>query len=432
MEKLVYSSLLKFRRNGIKGYDSEIRTPSFTRDILDGLGSPDKGIETVVITGSKGKGTVSHMLSSILQKSGKKVGLFTNPHIVHYNERIRINGRSISDKDLFRISSDIEPLVDDIQKSVPLDTYIGPMGIFLAIAMKYFNEQNVDIVLIEAGVGGQYDESIVLENKWLVVSTVLREHVDRIGPNLEDIIENKLALIKDTTETVFVGKQNLESMTLINHYIKQKETKNLVYGKQFVSDDVRINEITTSFNLITKRSRYAGISLSLVGSFQADNAALAVGVAEEILGSDLVHLDVRDIFKYIVWPGKCEIIYSDPMVVVDGTIHRYSAIHVREWLSKWEFENCSVIISIPSDKDYKGVIEEISLIADRIITTLPDFSPKEYPDDIEEYALKFVNEVHKTEDLKTALEVANESGPDVILILGTQHIIGNAKKLWDM
>lgn len=432
MEKMIYKSLLSFRRKGLKGHDKEIRTPYLAREILDRLDSPDKGMETVVITGSKGKGTTAFMLSSMLEKSGKKVGLFTNPHMIHYNERIRINGKSISDEDLFRLSSDVEPILDDIEKLVPLDSYIGPMGIFLAMAMKHFKEQKVDIVIIEAGVGGKYDESIVLDNKWLVVNTILREHMDRIGPNLEDIIENKLALLKETTEKVFIGKQTLESMTLINYALKEKETSIYLYGKNFISESIRLNEVKTSFNLITDRDRYSGISLSLIGAFQADNAALAVSVAEEILESDLVSLELRDLFQQIVWPGKCEIIYNDPMVVVDGTIHRYSAIHLREWLSKWDFENCSVIISIPSDKDYKGVIEEISLVADRIITTLPDFSPKEYPTDAEDYALKYVDEVYKTENLKSALEIASESNPDIILILGTQHLIGNVKRLWEM
>lgn len=428
--KFIYRSLTEFRELGKEGYDYETRTPVYAREILDGLGNPDSSMDVVIVTGSKGKGSTARMISSLLTRGGKKVGLFSSPHLVNMNERIRVNGKSISDSDFIRIANEVAPHVERVDRDKDPMTYIGPMGILLAIALVYFKEQGVDIAVTEVGIGGKYDEINVLDNRWAVITPVLREHLDRIGPGLDDIVENKIAIVKHKTEKVFVGKQTLESMSLIKKHLKLKTAIPYIYGKDMKAESVKVSELKTTFNLVSESRKYSALTLQLTGSFQAENAATAVKVVEEILGKDLSMHDVREIFKHLVWPGRCETINYDPMVVLDGTIHRSSVLYLKEWLNKWDFDNCSVILSVPMDKDYKGVVEEISKVADRIITTKPEFSPKEYSSAVAEFAKGFVDEVHETENLKDALEIANRSNPDLILILGTQHIVGTAKKMW--
>lgn len=426
----IYGSLMEYRKLGIDGFDCDTRTPIYARELLESLGNPDTNMDVVIVTGSKGKGSTARMLSSLLHTGGKRVGLFSSPHLVKLNERIRVDGKSISDEDFIRIANIVRPSVELLDRRKDAGTYIGPMGVLLAIAMVYFKEQGVDIAVTEVGIGGKYDEINVLDNRWAVITPILREHLDRIGPSLEDIVDNKIAIVKYKTEKVFIGKQTLESMSLIKTHLKLKTAIPYIYGKDMKADGVKISEFKTTFNLVSENRKYAGLTLHLNGSFQAENAATAVKVAEEILGKDLAVADVRECFKKLIWPGRCETLSYDPMVVLDGTIHRSSVLYLKEWLSKWEFENCSVVLSIPMDKDYKGVVEEIVPVADRIVTTKPDFSPKLYKSDVAEFARTLINEVHETESLEEALEIANESNPDLILILGTQHIVGTAKKLW--
>lgn len=428
--RFVYRSLNNFKEKNIKGYDFEIRNPEYAREILNDLGNPDKGIDFILVSGSKGKSSISRMIASLLSNEGKRVGLFSSPHLVKFNERIRVDGKSISDEDFIRLANVVEPIVGRLEKRIPVDTYIGPRGILLAIALLYFQEKDVEIGVMEVGVGG-YDEINILDNRWAVITPIWREFLDRIGPTLDNVVEHTVSVVKPKTEKVFVAKQTLESMTLVKKHLKTKTSAVYYYGKNYRVEDVKVGEISTNFTVVSDNRRYVGLSIPLVGAFQAENAATAIRVAEDLVGDTLTGVEVRNTLKNLVWPGRCEIVHYDPMVVLDGTIHRASAIYLKEWLSKWEFQNCSVIVSIPKDKDYKGVIEEISVIADRIITTKPEYIVREYPEDIEEFALQYVDEVYRTEDLKTALEIANQSKPDLILILGTNHIIGTAKRLWE-
>lgn len=431
VEKFVYRSLNKFRELGREGYDFEVRNPEYARDILEGVGSPDKGMESVIVAGSKGKGTVARMMGTLLGKSGKVVGLYNSPHLVHFNERIRVDGKSISDEDFVRLGNIVKDRVDELEGEIPEDVYIGPGGILLAIAVLYFKEKRVDIAVFEVGLGGRYDEVNVLDNKWAVVTPILREHLDRIGPTLYDVVDNKLDIVKQGTDKVFIGKQTMESLAFIRDILNEKMVISYLYGKHFKASDVRVFENRTVFTLASENRKYSGLSIPLYGAFQAENAALAVRAVEDILSKELNGVVVRESFKNIIWPGRCEIINYDPMVVVDGTIHRSSAIYLKEWLGKYgEFDEISVILSISSDMDYKGVIEEVSTVADRLVTTLPDFVVKDYPEDINEFSREWVEEVHSTSNLEDALGIANTAGTDLILILGTLHLVGEAKRLW--
>lgn len=427
---MVYRSLVAYRGIGKTGYDCDTRSPEYARDLLESVGNPDKGIDLMIVTGSKGKGSTSRMISSLLSRSGKKVGLFSSPHLVDFNERIRVDGKSISDADFVRLANVVEPGLERLMREIPSDEYVGPIGVLMAIAMLYFKEQGIDVAVMEVGVGGKYDEVNVLDNRWAVMTPVLREHLDRLGPSLADVVDNKIAIVKPKTEKVFIGKQTSESLSLLRKGLRQKIATAYVYGRDFKASDVRVEEMATKFNLTMARRQIGGLSLPLHGTYQAENAALAVMVAEEVLGRGLSSDVVRKCFLNLAWPGRCEIVGYDPMVVLDGTIHRSSVVYLKEWLSRWEFTNCSVILSIPADKDYKGVIEEISDIADRIVTTKPDFSPRQYPESIAEFSRNHVKYVYSTETLDEALEVANETAPDLILILGSQHIIGESMRKW--
>lgn len=432
IESMVYKSLVEYRERGIRGYDFETRSPEYARDLLDAMGNPDRGTDLMIVTGSKGKGSTSRMISSLLSRSGKRTGLFSSPHLVDFNERIRVDGRAISDEDFIRIANMVEPELNELAKSVPDNKYIGPIGVLLVIAMIYFKEQNVDIAVMEVGVGGKFDEVNVLDNRWAVMTPVLREHLDRLGPSLEDVVENKTAIVKPKTEKVFVGKQTAESLSLLRKTLRTKMATAFIYGRDFKDTDVRVEELRTKFNLTLSTRQLGGLSLPLHGTYQAQNAALAVMVVEEVLGGTGVSKTVvHDCFRDLVWPGRCEVVGYEPMVVLDGTIHRSSVAYLKEWLGRFNFLDCSVILSIPADKDYKGVIEEISDIADRIVLTKPKFSLREYPKRIEEFGRKHVKFVYSTETLDEALEVANETAPDLILILGSQHIIGEAMRKWD-
>ena len=192
-----------------------IRNQQAARKLLNDIGSPDRGQAIVLVTGSKGKGSTASFISSLLQANGYKTGLFTSPHYFSFNERIQVNGEAISDADLIRLANQIAPFVNKCMNELTANEYLGPIGIALAIALLYFKEQNVDYIILEAGKGGKYDDTNVVHNQWAVITPILREHIDELGPTISQIIEHKLGIIKKDS-TAFISKQQLHVNQKIN------------------------------------------------------------------------------------------------------------------------------------------------------------------------------------------------------------------------
>lgn len=153
VEDMIYSSYLRAINNITQTLDEEVRKPELTRVLLDAVGSPDRNQKYILVTGSKGKGSTSRFISSLLSHLGYKVGLFTSPHLVDFNERIRVNGQAIATEDFVRLGNVIRGGFHQIEEQLAADEYQGPVGVALAIAALYFKEKGTDINVIECGRG---------------------------------------------------------------------------------------------------------------------------------------------------------------------------------------------------------------------------------------------------------------------------------------
>lgn len=222
----VYRSLLKAKPYQTFENDAVTRAPYLTRELLTRLNVMPEKEKVLLVTGSKGKGSTSRMISSILQNHGLKVGLFTSPHLVHYNERIRVNGKAISDERFLQYMNENRDVIDLVEGMIqqPMH-YLGPTGIFLSIALKHFREEGTDINIIEIGRGGMFDDTNILPNKWAVITRIMEEHIGFLGETLEDIAKHKLGIMKDCTDTVIIGNQ----VNSIIPFIKKEAKQALLY-----------------------------------------------------------------------------------------------------------------------------------------------------------------------------------------------------------
>jgi len=429
-ENIIYQSYLRAHPHIHKMKDAEVRKPGLTRKLLDLLGSPDNNERFVLVTGSKGKGSTSMILASLLQFHGLKVGLFTSPHLISFNERIRINGKPIADEDFIRFSNQMLPAFMEIEKDLPSTEYQGPVGLALAIAVMYFKEQKTDINIIECGRGGEYDDTNVLSNEWAILTSIMEEHTRQLGPTIYDIVKHKLGIVKESTKSVIIGQQEPFLKEYISKQLKYFAGDLLIYDNDFSASQISVDKSGTSFNVKTAKATYTKMTLPLLGAFQAYNAATAISACEAILDQPLKEASIIHCFGQLEWPGRCEVIAQNPTVIVDGAINRESAHYVKEVIQSFGKNNVISIVGVPQDKDYKGVIDTVASFSEKVILSKPDISHLSFPTDALSYAKTIHNHVDETEWLADAVNLVKKDAFDILLIIGTQTFIGNAKRIY--
>jgi dihydrofolate synthase / folylpolyglutamate synthase len=431
-EELIYKSYLRAIGNIEETDDSKVKKIKLTRQLFDLLDSPDLGQRYILVTGSKGKGSTSRFISSLLGHLGFKVGLFTSPHLVNFNERIRINGKAISDDDFIRLSNKLEKPFTMIEKKLAPDEYQGPIGLSLAIAALYFKENQTDINVIECGRGGEFDDTNILSNEWAVITPIMEEHLPNLGPTIEDIITHKLGIVKGPTKFVYISQQS-DILPIVDAQLRKKIVDNIsYYGRDFYAEDISLDAAGTGFDVRTPKESYQKIKLPLLGGFNAINVATSIKVCEDIIKRPISPTILKNCFQTIQWPGRCEIVSRHPTVIIDGAINEKSAKYVQQLLGSIPGKKIVSIVGIPANKDYKGVIKVLSEFSSKIVITKPDISHLKFPSDAVIYAQTFLKNSLETDLLVEAVEIAKkEHAVDIIVIVGTQTLIANAKRIWN-
>lgn len=450
-ENVVYRSYLKAIGHIRETSDRRVRKPVWTRRLLDALGSPDRDRRVILVTGSKGKGSTARYISMLLGRMGYRVGLFTSPHLVHFNERIRIGGRAIADADFIRIMGEVEPELRRLEAKLAEDEYVGPIGIALAAALLYFREQRTDFDVIECGRGGLYDDANVLMNEWAVITAVMEEHVKQLGPGLPDIVRHKAGIVKSCTRTAVVGKQREDVLPLLRAALSSASARSaeeredgeagprrlrlLFDGEHFGAVSRRLEAGGTKFDVRTEAAEYKGLEVPALGLFQADNAAAAIQLCERVAGRRLDAAMTAAALSAAVWPGRCEVVREHPTVILDGAIHRDSARYAAEVvraLNPRRDRKVVSIVGVPADRDYAGVIGVLSGVSDAVYVTRPDESHLAFPEDALEAARR-----HKPDGSRqfpvlgeAIAHAVDGERADLVLIVGTQTLIGNAKRLF--
>jgi dihydrofolate synthase / folylpolyglutamate synthase len=229
-----------------------------TIGFLNYLGNPQKELKTIHIAGSNGKGSTASFISSILQEFGFRIGLYTSPHFVKFNERVVINGKQIDDEYISTFISKNENFIDDHQLTF--------FEVTTALAFQYFKDMKTDYCVIETGLGGRLDATNVLNPLAVVITTISLEHTNVLGDTIEQIAAEKAAIIKNDSK-VFIGMLNINASEIVIK--KCKETKCEYYLlKDFISDDA--SEVN-----IFPDNRFLRLNPPLKGKHQRYNAALA-------------------------------------------------------------------------------------------------------------------------------------------------------------
>lgn len=414
--------------------DSEKRNPKLTKEIIH----KRAGIPTVLVTGSKGKGSVSKMMSEILGLYGK-TGLMTSPHILNFNERIQVQGEPVEDQRLAEAVERVKPEFDRVEETLSDTEYISPMGIQTAVAMDVFKDEAVDFQVLECGKGVAYDDVNNAPHKYAVINHIFLEHTRELGKTLEEIAANKSAIITDGQSAVFTSTQEPEAMKILKKRAQACKVPLYRYGVDFWCESVHYTARGMCFDVVTHRQRYVDLQIPLLGTYQAQNCALAIAMSEEVLmeekGEILEPERVCRALALLDWPGRLEVLSAKPLMLLDACINRKSCTNVLEALEQLGERNITTIIGIPSDKDYLGVAEAMAEVSDHIILTKSRNVHYKFGSEQVDVLAKAGLKAVWTENIEDAVNLARNLASEEkawdrpICILGTTSLISDAKCL---
>ncbi len=407
--------------------DKEKRLPSLSKDIIKSLST----VPCAVVTGSKGKGSVSYMISQILQ-SNIKIGLMTSPHITSFNERFRVNGEIIDDQSFVEAVQSVRGDFDQIEAQLPLEKYISPMGIQTAMALSYFNEKHTQVNVLECGKGVKYDDVNNATHEYAVINTIFLEHTRELGETLELIAEDKASIITGEQECIYVGVQEEAVLKIIEGTANSYNIPMKIYGRDYRVEELQYRDGEMIFDIIINKKRIDDVRIPLLGDHQARNCALAFQVSLDIMEKLMLTPNIQVIkqnLRNLSWQGRMQVLSKQPFVMVDACIHRESCEQVKQLMIQLNIERYTVIIGIPDDKDYLGVAKEMEKASDNIIMTVSSNSHYRFTDEQRIELEKNKIKARYTENVKVAIERAYNIG-DSIVVLGTTSIVSDVMALF--
>lgn len=430
-EDFVYASYL--RASAHQDYaakDAGKRHPELTGSLL----RQKSGTPCVVVTGSKGKGSVANMISRIL-RTKFTVGLMTSPHITEFRERFRVNDTMISESDFCRLMAEIQPEILEIASNLPETVCISPMGIQADLALTYFSEKGTDFNVLECGKGAKYDDVNNVRHDYAVVNRIFLEHTRELGDTLTAIAEDKSHVITGEQKSVYFAEQEPEVLKVLLRRAEALHVPCKIYGRDFYAENIRYTCSGMQFDVVIGDNLYPNLQIPLLGEHQAKNCALALALCVDVL-SDLCGKSVefslpavRENLSLLRWPGRMEVLRSDPFVLLDACINPASCENVKEVLRHLGIPDCTVIVGIPEDKDYAGVVRSMKDMAGRILLTRSGNPHYHFSPNQQEALAREGICTEWTNSVKQALDLA-ASFSNPVVILGTTSVISEVEQLF--
>ncbi len=436
----VFRSMRERLPGGVRPPDDVSRDVMPTRRLIAMESLLSQHREYAVVTGSKGKGSTAAITAKLLQHLGHTVGLITSPHMVDWRERIRLNGRMIPEADFLRILSDLAPSIDDIEASLSGTQYFSPQGIFLAIALRWWDEMGANCAVCEVGRGGRFDDVAIVPNELSLFTPILLEHVQQLGPTLARIAWHKAGIIKPGGFAYSVP-QAREVLDILRAEAEALGTEFVWIAPQDMGEYLG----STDDGIQMRLGRYGEVTLSLLGQYQVENATLAVQGAGNLHsrlagvshGSQEYVDAIRAGLADVRWPGRTQRLDTHPTIWVDGATTVIAAQLLLQSLAGKLTRPLIAIVGTPRDRDYPGVYNVLGAACDALILTENHISPNvAFPDP--ETALAAARacspDVQHVPTLMQALEAARaKAGAEgTILIAAALPIVAEALQIYGL
>lgn len=424
-------------------YSADVFDLSRVRQLLELLGNPQERFASVHIAGTKGKGSVSALIASALRAAGHKVGLYTSPHLLRLRERIRVDGEDIPQQALAELVTKIRETASAIDG---LTTY----EVITALGFMYFAQAEVDLAVVEVGLGGRLDATNVIHPVVSVITSLSYDHMHLLGDSLSDIAREKAGIIKQEVPVV-LAPQQIEAELVVEAVAEELDAPlvrigtdwlyapgacNLKHQSLFIwsADEQSLVDAYVESGEVDEwvPPRF---EIPLLGYHQVVNAAVAYATLQVLRdrGWSVGDEAVREGFRSVVWPGRFQVIGTEPAVVVDSAHNRDSALKLRIALDDYfPGQKVVLIFGASSDKDIAGMLTELLPRISKLVVTRADHPRAADPEEIADLAHGYALPVEVISPVSEALEHALKiAGPEeIVAVAGSLFVAGEVLTAW--
>ncbi|HLP23761.1 MAG TPA: folylpolyglutamate synthase/dihydrofolate synthase family protein [Microbacteriaceae bacterium] len=431
MSELVYRELLE--RVGEQAPRPRLE-PSAR--LVDLLGSPQRSAPVVHVTGTNGKTSTSRMIEALLRSSGLRTGLLTSPHLERFAERIIIDGEPIDDEALERNWLDIRPFVEMV------DAELGAAGeapltffeTLTALAFACFADAPVDVMVIEVGMGGEWDSTNVADGDVAVFTPVDLDHLGRIGDSLEEIATTKAGIIKPGA-LVVSASQAASVESILRERASERGAQIRFAGEAFALDSTTPAVGGQLVSIRGLAGRYAELFVPMYGAHQGQNAALALAAVEAFVGGGTVELDsevVTSALAEVTSPGRLEIIGVAPTVILDGAHNPHGArALVRAIEESFQFDELAVVVGVLAEKDADGLVAALAPLGQLWFATQSRSDRALPAEDVGRLAVRHGRTATVEPDADAAIRAARDWAGQAagrgVLVTGSLTLVGHAR-----
>jgi dihydrofolate synthase/folylpolyglutamate synthase len=400
------------------------------------LGDPQKLYRIIHVTGTNGKTSTSRMIERLLREHSLRTGRFTSPHLIKLNERIALDGEPVSDEVLVEIWNDIEPilkLVDaelDAEGELPL-TYFESLTL---LAFAIFADAPVDVLVLEVGMGGEWDSTNVADGDVAVFTPIDMDHADRLGSTIAEIAKTKSGIIK-AGAVVVSAKQAEAAANAITAKTVQVAERQVSYGKDFEALDVAPDGKGQRLSIKGLAGEYPDLFLPLYGKHQAENAALALAAVEAFLGNGerrILDDIVRVAFADASSPGRLQVLSREPLTLVDGAHNPHGVKSLAEALvTNFTSPKAVGVLGVLAGKNADEMFQSLQSSFEHVVITASKSDRSTSQDELASIASKFWGDnvtvsggVAKA--IQDAREIATAKNLEAIVITGSLSVVGEA------
>ena len=389
--------------------------------LLKLLGNPHLSYRCIHIAGTNGKGSIASSLALMLNDSGYRVGLFTSPHLIKFNERIQINGKPINDEKVVSLYKTIRNADRGERKATFFE-------FATAMALYEFACNQVDWAVIETGMGGRLDATNIIKPKLSIITNISLEHQEYLGNTLTQIAVEKGGIIKPNIPVV-TGVSQKSVISVIEEISRRQNAPCYRKGKDF-----RIRcKANGHFDYFGIDQNIKNLTTGLAGNHQLDNAAIVLAACEQLINQGMILPQnvIRNTLKNNHWPGRLEKVCAKPRVILDGA-HNLMAARVLSDYIKEELKEfaTTLVVGILDDKPYEKMLKLLVPVCRKVILTKPKINRALAPQKLFDIVIPINSNIEIIEDVAVAVSTAikNCRSHEAVCVAGSLYVVGEAKE----
>jgi dihydrofolate synthase/folylpolyglutamate synthase len=424
-------SLTDYEKKRIERYTPETLDLTRIERLLSELGDPHHDYPVVHIAGTKGKGSTAAMVEAVLRAAGYRTGFYTSPHLHTFRERIQVDGELISHQDVIALVEEVQPLVTRIPGVTTFEA-------ITAMAFTYFSRREIDVLIAEVGLGGRLDATNVLQPEVAVITSISRDHTYLLGNSLPEIAYEKAGIVKEGLPVVS-APQRPEALHAIEEVSQSRHAPLVEAGRDWTWEPGPFDLQGQSFTV-----HYVGDESSdlegeywtpLLGHHQLENGTTAIATLHVLRerGFDIPRSAVEEGLRNVEWPGRMEVLSSDPLVIADCAHNPYSMQALRTAIETWFPDRKWVLIyGAFIDKDIRGMIDVLLPLVDTLIVTRSEHPRATAPVAIADTVAAAGGGAEVAVNMSRAFDraLAEMEPGDGILVTGSVSLVGEAREAW--